>query len=227
MQLSFQGRSFCFTGALADLKRTAAQREVRARGGLTVDRVNERLDYLVIGSKGSPGWKHGSYGRKIEEARDIARKDGRPRLIAEPDFMDALAQAPPTNSGAIDTKVVVVTYKFLTPDPPTFDQDALEKALRPLQQDGAHIRLSAFPLIAYQELFGASATGSGLAVEVRVVRQTALEFGTGPWLDRIERLFEAVSGLDGKTTWFERSEGSTDYVRLLAEVPQSLRVPED
>jgi hypothetical protein len=54
-----------------------------------------------------------------------------------------------------------------------------------------------------------------------------LEFGTGPWLDRIERLFEAVSGLDGKTTWFERSEGSTDYVRLLAEVPQSLRVPED
>lgn len=71
-QLIFADKSYCFTGKLAELKRTQAEREVRARGGLTTETVNERLDYLVIGSIPAIGWKHGSYGNKIEKARKIA-----------------------------------------------------------------------------------------------------------------------------------------------------------
>jgi len=52
VSVCFENQSFCFTGALVDLKRSAAQREVRARGGLTVDRVNEHLDYLVVAHSG-------------------------------------------------------------------------------------------------------------------------------------------------------------------------------
>jgi hypothetical protein len=42
--VEFSNRSFCFTEKLRDLKRTAAEREVRARGGFTLDSINERLD---------------------------------------------------------------------------------------------------------------------------------------------------------------------------------------
>lgn len=73
--LDFQGRSFCFTGKLAELKRTRAEREARARGGLTGKVVNGELDYLVVGSIPATGWKHGSYGNKIEKARRL-RTDG-------------------------------------------------------------------------------------------------------------------------------------------------------
>jgi hypothetical protein len=142
--------------------------------------------------------------------------------------MDALAETPPTNSGAIDAKVVVVNYKFLTPDPPNFDQDALEQVLSDLQMNSAHVRLSAFPLIAYRELFGAAEhlTGDYLAIEIRIVRQTPLEFNSGDWVGTIERLMEAVPEVDGAAKWFERVEGSADYLRLLGEVPQSIRLVE-
>ena len=228
MELSFQAKSFCFTGALADLKRSAAQREVRARGGLTQDRVNERLDYLVIGSKGSHGWKHGSFGRKIEGARELNRSHGFPALVSEPQFMEALAAVPPSNSGAIDAKVIVVTYKFTTPDPPSFDQDGLERSLTSLQQNNAHITVKSFPILAYRELFDHATLGDGayLVIEIRLVRQSQLSFDSGAWLSEIERSFEQVAGVDGTARWFERSEGSADYVRLLGEVPQVLRIAE-
>lgn len=226
MSITFEGRSFCFTGALIDLKRSAAQREVRARGGLTLDRVNERLDYLVVGAKASPGWKHGAYGRKIEAAREMTGRCGRPLLLGEPTFMDALAETPPTNSGAIDSKVVVVTYKFLTPDPPSFDQDVLEHVLTDLQRTSAHVCVRGFPIIAYRELFGMAEPVSGdhLAVEIRIVRQTPLGFDAADWSQTVERLMEAVPEIDGTARWFERAEGSADYIRLLGEVPQSIRL---
>lgn len=86
MSITFHGKSFCFTGKLADLKRSAAERETRARGGLTTEIVNAHLDFLVIGSIPSVGWKHGSYGTKIEKARAIARNSG--RLLASPSEFD-------------------------------------------------------------------------------------------------------------------------------------------
>jgi NAD-dependent DNA ligase len=52
--ITFPDRTFCFTGKLSDLKRTAAEREVRASGGLTIDRINDRLDDLVVGEEASP-----------------------------------------------------------------------------------------------------------------------------------------------------------------------------
>ena len=61
----FAIKSFCFTGKLAELRRTQAKREARARGGLTSKVVNENLDYLVVGSIPATGWKHDSYGHML------------------------------------------------------------------------------------------------------------------------------------------------------------------
>lgn len=82
--IMFHGNSFCFTGKLAELKREQAERETRARGGLTSKVVNEDLNYLVIGSIPSIGWKHGSYGNKIEKAMAISSKSKKLKLVSEP-----------------------------------------------------------------------------------------------------------------------------------------------
>jgi len=42
-------------------------------------------------------------------------------------------------------------------------------------------------------------------------------------VEKINKGFEEIRGVDGRFRWFERVEGSSDYVRLLKEIPQNLR----
>lgn len=229
--LDFAGRSFCFTGKLADLKRSAAERETRARGGLTSKVVNDQLDYLVVGSIPATGWKHGSYGRKIEKARSMApRNDGHPALVPESVFVEALALVSPMNSGAIDAKVLVVTYKFVAADEQAFDRESFENALGSLRGDlECHVSVRAHLAATCRDLYGddtlGAVPGTYLVIETRFVRQMALDDDCDETVDAIERTLETIEGVDGSTRWFERTEGSTDYVRLLREIPEALRVP--
>lgn len=229
--LIFSGRSFCFTGAMSELKRTQAEREVRARGGLTCNVINERLTYLIVGDIPSPGWKHGKYGRKIEKAREVAPANGgHPRLISEGMFMQALAAHPPTNSGAIDSKVVVCNYKFLAPAIDDVDVSGLERWLETVHGDHAcHISLRSHYAISYADLYGdenAEEAPAALVVECRIVKQMSLSESAERFLEVIERGFEAIRGVDGRLGWFERSEGSADYIRLLHEIPSNLHLVE-
>ena len=229
--LLFVGNSFCFTGAMSGLKRTQAEREVRARGGLTCDVVNERLSFLVVGDIPSPGWKHGNYGRKIEKARDLATHPGAfPRLVSEGVFMQALGAHPPTNSGAIDAKVVVCNYKFITPSTEHIDIAAMEAWLAELQEnDTCHITVQTHYALSYTDLYGGSEedfTPTALIVECRIVKQMPLSQMSSSLVEKVERGFEALRGVDGRLNWFERTEGSADYIRLLQSVPQTLRLVE-
>jgi hypothetical protein len=229
--LIFLGNSFCFTGTMSGLKRTQAEREVRARGGLTCDVVNERLTYLVVGDIPSPGWKHGDYGRKIEKARNLASQtSGLPKLVPEGAFMEALGAQPPTNSGVIDAKVFVCNYKFLTPSIEHIDVVAVEELLTDLQQnESCHVALRSHYATAYSQLFeggDANLSKTALVVECRIVKQMLLTDDPAAFVERIERGFEAIRGVDGRLHWFERAEGSADYIRLLQSVPQSLRLVE-
>ena len=40
----------------------------------------------------------------------------------------------------------------------------------------------------------------------------------------IEQGFEAIAGVDGTFRWFTRTEGSSDYLRLVRELPTSYRI---
>lgn len=227
--IKFPAQAFCFTGKLVDLKRATAEREVRARGGLILDRINERLDYLVVGDEASPAWKFGVYGRKIEQARTLTQTGAqRPQLISESMFMEALATTPCTNSGAVDEKVVVCNYKFLVAGPDLdFDQDRIQGALSQLEaRFHCHVSARASWAAVHRDLFashGASPTAT-LVVEYRVIRHQPLDSPVAEFIDAVGRVFAEVPSVDGTLRWFERSEGSADFVRLLAEVPQSLRV---
>lgn len=226
-QLRFVGSSFCFTGTMSGMKRTQAEREVRARGGLTCDVVNEQLSYLVVGDIPSPGWKHGDYGRKIEKAREISLREGSLKLVSEGTFMEGLAAHPPTGSGAIDEKVMVCNYKFLTAAIELVDVSALERWLMMLQGDQAVVSVRGHYAAAYAELYGGEAQDlptTALIVECRIVKQMPLHEAAGSYIEKIERGFEAIRGVDGRLKWFERAEGSADYIRLLRELPQNVRL---
>ena len=229
--LDFKGQSFCFTGKLAELTRTQAEREARARGGLTSKVVNEQLDYLVVGSIPARGWKYGDYGNKIEKARRLCTKNGQPRLVSESAFMDGLADAAPTNSGAIDAKVAVATYRFATPDRKSFDRPGLEHLLGRLRrQHECAVRVRSYYIRNIHELFGEeqefAAPDDHILFEVRVVRQFHLDDETEDWLQFLGDSLNGLDGVDGPLRWFERTEGSTDYIRLLREVPEDLRIPD-
>jgi hypothetical protein len=174
--LGVRGEELLLPGKLADLKRSAAERETRARGGLTLKVVNDQLDYLVVGSIPATGWKNGSFGRKIEKARSIGPNyGGRPVLAPESAFMQALALACPTNSGAIDAKVLVVTHEFVAAGEHAFDREGFEHALASLRHDlGCHVSVRAHLAGACRDLDGDTTLehvpGSYLVVETRFVQ---------------------------------------------------------
>jgi NAD-dependent DNA ligase len=81
----FPERTFIFTGKFSFGSRTACQNAIAELGGLTPSRssVSGEVDFLVIGNEGSPNWKRGSYGKKIESAILSRRNHGRPAIISE------------------------------------------------------------------------------------------------------------------------------------------------
>ncbi|MCC6241756.1 MAG: hypothetical protein IT353_02895 [Gemmatimonadaceae bacterium] len=224
--IEFKDRSFCFTGKLADLKRSQAEREARARGGHTTDVVNDRLHFLVVGSIPSTGWKHGSYGNKIEAARALrASGSTYPSIVPEDAFLDALAMHAPENSGAIDTQVFVATYRFVASAMEDFDRSAVEALIERLASGEEFIvRARAHSIAARSALFGETGPPDGVSIEIRFIKQLPLATDLALLSEPIERGFEAIAGVDGTYRWFTRTEGSADYMRLLRELPTSHRI---
>lgn len=64
----FRDMSFCFTGRFVYGTRACCERAVLKAGGMPVDTVGKRLNYLVIGTLIEPHWINTTYGRKIEKA---------------------------------------------------------------------------------------------------------------------------------------------------------------
>lgn len=71
---------FCFTGASTRYSRSEFKKVITALGGTVTDAITTKLNYLVIGSKGQPKWKFGSYGGKIDEAIKL-KQNGHPIMV--------------------------------------------------------------------------------------------------------------------------------------------------
>lgn len=81
--IEIKEKSFCFTGDFVFGPRKVCEVAISTRGG-TISSVTKKLHYLVVGGLGSPEWKHGSFGTKIEKA--IQHKQaGIPLLIVHED----------------------------------------------------------------------------------------------------------------------------------------------
>jgi hypothetical protein len=224
-KIIFKNHSFCFTGKLVDLKRTQAERETRSRGGLTTKEINSKLDFLVVGSIPSTGWKHGDYGRKIEKAREIQKENnGKPFLIPEKAFMEALVHSNIINSGDIDAKAIVCKYYFIT-KPDSFDNVAFEDWIELLQQTkGCHVSIMVEDPY-YLKIFSNEehSVADEIVINCRIVKQLDLNESSQAFVDDIAKGFESIDGIDGSLEWFEKTEGTAGYMRLLKEIPQFKR----
>lgn len=90
-EISFNGSTFCFTGASKKYSRKEFRAIVTTRGGTPTESVSARLNYLVIGGEGNPCWAYACYGRKVEAAVTLRKEGHRIVLVHEYDFHDAVA----------------------------------------------------------------------------------------------------------------------------------------
>jgi len=77
-----EGKSFCFTGELASMKRPAAEAKVRVLGGTAKSSVTKDLTYLVTNDPGSGSAKN-------EKARSMGVK-----IIGEGEFLSLIGEGP-------------------------------------------------------------------------------------------------------------------------------------
>lgn len=88
--IEWTGKTYCFTGKFYSGTRTWCEQQIHARGAQSTSRVTLNLDYLVIGEIGNSDWIHSSHGRKIEQALEYATAHGKPYIIQEKDWIEAL-----------------------------------------------------------------------------------------------------------------------------------------
>ncbi|MCY3803471.1 MAG: hypothetical protein OXG06_03575 [Gammaproteobacteria bacterium] len=90
LPVEFEGRSFEFTGEfMPEGQRGIYKEEVHARGGVNAS-ITRKLDYLVVAVYASKQWKTQAYGGKIEKAIKSREKYGKPAVISEAHFVEAL-----------------------------------------------------------------------------------------------------------------------------------------
>jgi NAD-dependent DNA ligase len=82
--VEFSGHVFCLTGEFVYAPRSVCASAIEVRGGAVAGNVSKKLNYLVVGGLGSPEWKHGSFGTKVEKAVALKR-DGVPIMIVHED----------------------------------------------------------------------------------------------------------------------------------------------
>lgn len=87
----FHNKLFCFTGRFFYGTRPACERVILNLGGMSVDSVSKKLDYLVIGALIEPAWAHTTYGRKIESAMKHKEAGSEIAIVSEQQWTQAVA----------------------------------------------------------------------------------------------------------------------------------------
>lgn len=140
--------------------------------------------------------------------------------------MDSLAKHGELNSGEIDAKMLVYKYKFLAKDN-EYDSTQLDDYLELLHSgNGCHVNVYTEYASVYSSLFDERFNHEMedlIIVQIRISKQLPLEASSSEFADSVSKGFEAISGIDGNSHWFEKKEGTESYVRLLNEIPANRR----
>lgn len=89
-QVSFSSKQFCFTGKSNKSRRSEIIKTIESLEGKYINSVSQNTDYLIYGDGGSPCWSYSCYGRKVEEAVNLRKKNHNIQIIYEADFWDAV-----------------------------------------------------------------------------------------------------------------------------------------
>jgi NAD-dependent DNA ligase len=88
--VEIKNSSVCHSGEFMFGTRASCERVTLRGGGMPVDSVSKKTDYLVIGTRVSPSWAHTSYGRKIQKAAELQEDGHSIEIISERRWLEAL-----------------------------------------------------------------------------------------------------------------------------------------
>lgn len=83
----------CHSGEFLFGTRAACERITLKAGGIAVDAVTRRTDFLVVGTRVSPDWAHTSFGRKIQKAAELQEAGHPIEIISERRWVEAMSPA--------------------------------------------------------------------------------------------------------------------------------------
>ena len=87
----FEGNLFVLTGEFLYGTRPACEHAIEKRGGQTKPYVTKKTNYVVVGSMASPDWIVANFGRKIQEAAEMASSgEYEISIVREADWVMAL-----------------------------------------------------------------------------------------------------------------------------------------
>lgn len=93
--LHFQDARFCLTGDFVFAPRSVCADAIERRGGVVSSSVSRKTHYVVVGGLGSPEWKHGSFGTKLEQAMKLKREGASLLVIHEDRWATSLCNSQP------------------------------------------------------------------------------------------------------------------------------------
>lgn len=89
-EISFQNKTFCITGIISRGTRSELQNAIKEKGGVPVNSISKKTDYLIIGDTSNACWSYACYGRKVEKALDLRKSGHTIILVHEFDVFDAI-----------------------------------------------------------------------------------------------------------------------------------------
>ena len=89
-EISFQNKTFCITGIISRGTRSELQNAIKEKGGVPVNSISKKTDYLIIGDTSNACWSYACYGRKVEKALDLRKSGHNIILVHEFDVFDAI-----------------------------------------------------------------------------------------------------------------------------------------
>lgn len=89
----FKNAGVCHTGEFLFGTRASCERLTMKAGGMPLDAITRKTDFLVVGTRVSPGWAHTSFGRKIQKAVEL-QENGHPiEIISERRWIEVAGNA--------------------------------------------------------------------------------------------------------------------------------------
>lgn len=89
-EIIFENKTFCVTGILSRGTRTELENAIKNKGGIPVNSISKKTDYLIIGDTSNACWSYACYGRKVEKALDLRKSGHTVVLVHEFDVFDAI-----------------------------------------------------------------------------------------------------------------------------------------
>jgi NAD-dependent DNA ligase len=89
-EITFENKTFCFTGASAKGTRNEIAKIIINKGSIFNNNVTKKTDYLIIGGEGNPCWAFSCYGRKVEKAVQLRKEGSTIVIVHENDFWNEI-----------------------------------------------------------------------------------------------------------------------------------------